>query len=58
METRGEVMEEQRIRELAYQRYEIRRDLQWRLWETAADDWRYAEHAAQAEEAAKRKGEI
>lgn len=50
------MIDKERIRELAYQRYELRRDLQWRLWETDKDDWYYAEHVAMAEESAKNFG--
>jgi competence protein ComGC len=47
-----EIMDE-RIKELAYSRWELRTNLQWRLWETDKDDWHAAEHIARAEEKAK-----
>lgn len=50
------MMDEQHIRELAYQRWELRRDLQWRLWENELDDWNYACHVARAEDMAKQIG--
>lgn len=49
-------MDEDYIRKLAYQRWELRNALQWRLWETADDDYYYAQHIARAEEMAKQCG--
>ena len=49
-------MDEYRIRQLAYQRWELRQNLCWRLWENDKDDWLYAEHIARAEDMAKQIG--
>jgi hypothetical protein len=48
-------MDIERVKQIAYNRWELRKEFHWRENENDKDDWRVAEHIVQAEELAKQK---
>ena len=51
-------MDIERVRELAYNRYELRKIYGLFPFDNAEDDWRMAEHICRAEEMAKEKDAV